>query len=397
VDSQAARLNTFQESSRDGSARTGVFHTAHGAILTPTFMPVGTQATVKALSPAEVADTGARMLIANTYHLWLRPGAELVAEMGGLHQFMAWPHAIATDSGGFQAFSLASRVKLSEAGFEFASHLDGSRRLLSPEESMRAQGLLGSDIALQLDVCPEGNSPIEVLTQAVERTTRWAERCLTVKRPGQALFGIVQGGTQLDLRLRHAEQLAALPLDGIALGGFSVGEANEAMHATLERLVPHVDPRRPHYLMGVGTPADLVRAIGTGVDVFDCVIPTRNARNGQVFTSAGKLSIRNAQHRHDPRPLDVMCECSTCMGGFSRAYIRHLFIAGEILAHRLLTLHNLHYYARLIQEARLAIAKGCYADWANARLRIELPQGTAVADTSVSVPAAAEESSEDPA
>lgn len=365
------RLNEFRVRSRSGHARRGVFQTAHGAIETPTFMPVGTQGSVKALAPQEVAGSGARMLIANTYHLWLRPGAELVAEMGGLHQFMAWPHAIATDSGGFQAFSLASRVKLSEAGFEFASHLDGSRRMLSPEESMRVQGLLGSDIALQLDVCPEGNSAPAVLAEAVARTTRWAERCLAARKPGQALFGIVQGGTLLELRLRHAAELAALPLDGIALGGFSVGEANAAMHATLEQLVPHVDPARPRYLMGVGTPTDLVRAIGTGVDVFDCVIPTRNARNGQVFTSAGKLSIRNACHRQDPRPLDERCGCHTCTGGYTRAYLRHLYIAGELLAHRLLTLHNLHHYGQLIQDARSAIEKGCYSDWAAARLSRE--------------------------
>jgi queuine tRNA-ribosyltransferase len=374
VDSTTTRLNQFQVNATCGHARVGVFQTAHGAIETPAFMPVGTQGSVKALSSPEVAGTGARMLIANTYHLWLRPGAELVAELGGLHQFMAWPHAIATDSGGFQAFSLASRVKLSDAGFEFSSHLDGSRRLLSPEESMRVQGLLGSDIALQLDVCPEANSPYDTLVKAVEQTTRWAERCLAARRPGQALFGIVQGATNLDLRMRHASELMALPLDGIALGGFSVGEANSAMHATLERLVPHVDPNRPRYLMGVGTPTDLIRAIGTGVDVFDCVIPTRNARNGQVFTSGGKVVIRNAQYRHDVRPLDLACGCPTCTGGYSRAYLRHLFIAGEILAHRLLTLHNLHYYAQLIQEARLAIRKQCYADWANARLSAELPR-----------------------
>ena len=264
-------------------------------------MPVGTQGTVKALSPVEVSDTGARMLIANTYHLWLRPGPEVVAAHGGLHEFMRWPHAIATDSGGYQAFSLAELRKLTDDGFEFSSHLDGSRRFLSPEEAMRVQGLLNSDIALQLDVCPKADASHDELVQAVERTTKWAIRCLEARRPEQALFGIVQGGTDVALRLRHAAELAALPLDGIALGGFSVGESPIRMHETLAAVVPHVDERRPRYLMGVGTPADLVRAIGSGLDVFDCVLPTRNARNGQAFVGAtGASSIRNAKHPRGP-------------------------------------------------------------------------------------------------
>ena len=324
-------------------------------------MPVGTQATVKALTPEEVAHTGARMTIMNTYHLWLRPGPEVVAEHGGLHGFSKWPFAIATDSGGFQAFSLAERVKLDEDGFEFASHLDGSRHRLSPEESMRVQGLLGSDIAMQLDVCPPGGSPREVLESAVARTTRWAERCLAAKRADQALFAIVQGGTDVELRLRHAEELARLPVDGIALGGFSVGEPNASMHETLAQVGPKLDPARPHYLMGVGTPADLIRAIGAGVDVFDCVMPTRNARNGQVFTFDGKIVIKHAAHRSDLRPLDEHCPCPTCRGGYSRAYLRHLFIAGEILAHRLLSIHNLTFYERLVAEARTAILEGRFA------------------------------------
>ena len=357
----------FRVESTCGTARAGVLQTEHGPVETPAFMPVGTQATVKALSPDEVASTGARMLISNTYHLWLRPGPEVVAAHGGLHRFMRWPHAIATDSGGFQAFSLAELRKVTEDGFEFASHLDGSRRFLSPEESMRIQGLLGSDIALQLDVCPPGDSPHDVLVAAVERTTRWAERCLAARRNGQALFGIVQGGTDVALRLRHARELAALPLDGIALGGFSVGEPPARMHETLTRVVPEVDPLRPRYLMGVGTPADLIHAIGTGVDVFDCVMPTRNARNGQAFVSSGRLVVKNARYREDQEVLEPGCGCPTCAAGFTRSYIRHLYVAGEILAHRLLSQHNLYFYQALVRDARRAIVRGDFDVWAEER------------------------------
>jgi queuine tRNA-ribosyltransferase len=368
VDSETLQVNEFRVRTRSGRARRGTFMSGHGPVETPVFMPVGTQASVKAVEPRLVAGTGARMLIANTYHLWLRPGAELVASQGGLHEFMRWPHAIATDSGGFQAFSLAERVKVSEDGFEFSSHLDGARKKLTPEESMRVQGLLGSDIALQLDICPPGGSPQQALVQAVERTTRWAARCLEAKKPGQALFGIVQGGTDPELRLRHAEELGRLPLDGLALGGFSVGEPNADMHRTLDAVVQYVDPKRPRYLMGVGTPVDLVRAIGFGVDVFDCVMPTRNARNGQVFTSSGKLVIRNAVYREDKRPLDEACDCPTCAQGFSRAYIRHLYVAKELLAYELLSVHNLRFYARLTQDARLAIERDVYDSWAQETL-----------------------------
>jgi queuine tRNA-ribosyltransferase len=358
----------FELVAKCGRARAGRLHTPHGVVETPTFMPVGTAGTVKALHPDEVAATGARMLIANTYHLWLRPGPELVAEQGGLHAFMRWPHAIATDSGGFQAFSLAQRVKLSEEGFAFSSHLDGSRRLLTPEESMRVQGLLGSDIALQLDVCPPAGVERAALIAAVERTTRWAERCLAARVPDQALFGIIQGGTDVELRLSHAEALGRLPLDGLALGGFSVGEAPDAMYATLDRVVPFVDPGRARYLMGVGTPADLVRGMAAGVDIFDCVLPTRNARNGQAFVTGGRLTLKNARYRTDPRPLDEACACPVCRQGFSRAYIRHLYVAGEILAHRLLSQHNLHHYASLMASARKAIHEGQFDDWAHVQL-----------------------------
>jgi queuine tRNA-ribosyltransferase len=333
-------------------------------------MPVGTQASVKALSSEEVAATGARMQIMNTYHLWLRPGPERVAELGGLHELARWPHAIVTDSGGFQAFSLAARTRMTEEGFEFASHLDGQKLKLTPEEAMRIQGLLGSDIAMQLDVCPNGKASLPELTAAVERTTRWAERCLAAKSPGQSLFGIVQGGTSVELRLAHAEALGKLPFQGLALGGFSVGEPSAHMHRTLLQVAHQLDEARPRYLMGVGTPEDLLVGIGAGVDMFDCVMPTRNARNGQAFTWSGKLTIKNSRYRDDPLPLDPGCACSACRGGYSRAYIRHLFVAGEILALRLLSEHNLTLYARLLAEARRAVLTSKYAEFADERLAV---------------------------
>jgi queuine tRNA-ribosyltransferase len=367
----------FEVLARSGRARRGQLWTPHGVVETPAFMPVGTLGSVKALHPLEVSGTGARMLIANTYHLWLRPGAELIAEHGGLHSFMRWPHAIATDSGGFQAFSLAQRVRVDETGFDFASHLDGSRRRLTPEESMRVQGLLGSDIALQLDICAPANVPRAELVAAVDRTTRWAERCLLARKPGQALFGIIQGGTDVDLRCQHAETLGALPLDGLALGGFSVGEPPAVMYQTLERVVPAVDPARPRYLMGVGTPLDLVRAVSVGVDLFDCVMPTRNARNGQAFVRGGRLTLKNARYRNDPRPLDETCDCPVCSQGFSRAYLRHLYQAGEILGHRLISLHNLHHYASLMASARKAISEGQLEQW----VHVTTEQDSSAVDT----------------
>lgn len=352
-----------------GSARAGVLRTPHGDVPTPCFMPVATQATVKALAPYEVSDTGARMVIMNTYHLWLRPGAETVAAHGGVHDFARWPHAVATDSGGYQAFSLAERTRLSEDGFDFASHLDGSRRQLSPEESMRVQGLLNSDIAMQLDVCPPAGAPSAEVESAVERTTRWAARCLAAKREQQALFGIVQGGLNVDLRNRHARQLEALALDGLALGGFSVGEPPEHMHRALAEVAPGLDPARPRYLMGVGTQEDLIRAISVGIDMFDCVLPTRNARNGQAFVPGGRLVIKNARFKDDQGVIDTNCACPVCRGGYSRAYIRHLYTAGEILAHRLLSQHNLHVYAQLVGSARAAIVEGRFAAWREQALR----------------------------
>jgi len=359
---------SFSVEASSGEARAGSLETAHGRVPTPAFMPVATQGSVKGLSADDVADTGARLVIMNTYHLALRPGSELIAGRGGLHEFCRWPHAIATDSGGFQAYSLAERTRLLEDGFEFASHLDGRRMLLTPEEAMRIQGELGSDIAMQLDVCPRAGAPEAELVAAVERTTRWAERCLAAKRRDQALFGIVQGGIRLELRASHIEALSKLPLDGLALGGFSVGEPVDEMHRALAVLGPALDRRRPRYLMGVGTPTDILTAIGAGIDLFDCVMPTRNARNGQAFTAAGRLVIKNAQYRSDPRPLEEACVCLACRAGYSRAYLRHLFVAGEILALRLLTLHNLTFYARLVAEARAAIVRGVFDRWSKDQL-----------------------------
>lgn len=363
-------MSSMQVLYRSGHARRGRFETARGAIETPAFMPVGTQATVKSVSSQELSESGTRLFIANTYHLWIRPGTDVIERAGGLHAFMRWPHAIATDSGGFQAFSLSERVRIDEDGYHFASHLDGAALRLTPEEAMRVQGALGSDIAMQLDVCPKaGVSPAE-LSAAIARTQRWGERCLAVRNPGQALFGIVQGGLDVDLRLEHAAHLQALPYDGIALGGFSVGESPTQMHEALGRIVPFLDEGRPRYLMGVGTPSDLIRAIGVGVDLFDCVIPTRNARNGQAFTRHGRLVIRNAIHKSDNSALEAGCQCPTCAQGYGRAYLRHLYVANEILAHRLLTLHNLHFYQTLVAEARAAIEGGRYAAWAEERLAL---------------------------
>jgi queuine tRNA-ribosyltransferase len=350
-----------------GHARRSELVTPHGTAELPTFMPVGTQGSVKGLTPNEVASTGARIVLGNTYHLWMRPGPERIAALGGLHGFSRWPNAMLTDSGGFQAFSLAQGergaplAKTREDGVEFRSHLDGQKHFLSPEEAVRIQGLLGADIQMQLDVCPPGGAERSVVEEAVARTTRWAKRALACERPaGQALFGIIQGGTHADLRLRHAAELASLPFDGLALGGFSVGEPIAAMYETLEAIAHQVDPARPRYLMGVGTPEDLLIAIGHGVDMFDCVMPTRNARNGMAFTRFGRIVIKHARWRDDPMPLDESCPCETCRSGYSRAYLRHLYIAGEMLVLRLLSLHNLAFYGQLMREARDAIARGVY-------------------------------------
>jgi queuine tRNA-ribosyltransferase len=358
----------FRVVAEDGPARRGVLTTPHGDVETPTFMPVGTQGSVKGLAPGEVEATGARVVLGNTYHLMLRPGAETIAKLGGLHAFTRWPHAMLTDSGGFQAYSLSigePLVAAAEEGFTFKSHLDGSRHELTPEQAVRVQGLLGADIQMQLDVCPPGGSARSVVEAAVARTTRWARRALATPRPErQALFGIVQGGCHVDLRRAHADELGALPFDGLALGGFSVGEPIDEMHAALAECAPALDADRPRYLMGVGTPRDLVLAIGAGVDLFDCVLPTRNARNGQALTRTGRVVIKHARHKDDPAPIDPRCGCPCCAGGYSRAYLRHLYLAGEMLCLRLLSQHNLWLYGELTAAARAAIAEGRYASWA---------------------------------
>jgi len=362
----------------DGQARRAVLRTPHGEIDTPAFMPVGTRGSVKALSPAEVESTGARIVLGNTYHLMLRPGAEVVAALGGLRSFARWPHAMLTDSGGFQAYSLAasagdprggSRVDAAEEGFTFKSHIDGTTHTLTPESAVHLQGLLGADVQMQLDVCPPADAPRPEIERAVARTTRWAKRALAVVRPErQAMFGIVQGGCFADLRRRHAEELGTLPFDGLALGGFSVGEPIDLMHEAICAAAPALDVERPRHLMGVGTPSDIVRAIGAGIDLFDCVLPTRNARNGQALTRFGRVVVKQARWRHDARPIDERCVCACCTGGFSRAYLRHLFLCGEILVLRLLSLHNLHWYGELVREARIAIEHGRYASWSQGAL-----------------------------
>jgi queuine tRNA-ribosyltransferase len=311
-----------------------------------------------------VIETGSRLILANTYHLMLRPGAELVHELGGVQRFMAWPYGILTDSGGYQVFSLAELRKLDDAGVVFRSHIDGSQQALSPERSMEVQRLLGSDIAMVLDECPPGNADRATVQRAVDRTSRWAERCLASERaPGQARFGIVQGGSFLDLRLAHLASLASLPFEGLALGGFSVGEAMSVTYELLGELGPRMPEDRPRYLMGVGKPIDLLRAIGAGIDMFDCVLPTRNARNGQALTWNGRVNLKQSRHRADQKPLDPECACPTC-ATFSRAYLRHLFAAGEMLGPRLVTQHNLHFYQALTRAAREAIRAQRYASFA---------------------------------
>lgn len=353
----------------DGAARCGRFVTPHGSVETPAFMPVGTQATVKSQTPQEVAASGAQMILGNTYHLMLRPGAERVARLGGLHRFMAWPHAILTDSGGFQVYSLSTLRKLDDEGVVFRSHLDGGLHHLTPEGAMRIQALLGSDVAMVLDECPPGGADRATIERAVARTTRWAERSLRAPTAqGQARFGIVQGGTHVDLRLSHLETLAAMPFDGIALGGFSVGEPIEEMRRVLAEIASRMPRDKPRYLMGVGKPEDLVHAVGAGIELFDCVLPTRNARNGQALTWNGRVNVRQARNREVEAPLDARCECPVC-ATFSRAYLHHLIRAGEMLGARLLTQHNLSFYAALMRETRAAIRAGRYARFAKTTLQ----------------------------
>ncbi len=358
----------FEAGPAEGAARAGRFQTSRGTVRTPAFMPVGTQGTVKGLTPAQLAEIGPQVILGNTYHLDLRPGDGLVAELGGLHRFMAWDGPILTDSGGFQVFSLAALRRIEEEGVSFASHLDGSRRFLSPERSMEIQRNLGSDMVMALDECPPGRLERSDLERSVARTTRWLARCRAVPLgPGQGLFAINQGGTFLDLRREHLARIleldAATPFQGFAVGGLSVGEPKDAMNETLAEFVRQLPADRPRYLMGVGTPEDLLFGIEQGVDLFDCVLPSREARHGRLLTSRGRLNIKNARHRGSKGPLDPACDCYTCRT-FSRAYLHHLFRAGELLGSTLNTIHNLSYTVGLTRAARQALLENRFPEFA---------------------------------
>jgi queuine tRNA-ribosyltransferase len=346
---------SFELKATSGQARQGTIHTPHGEVPTPAFMPVGTRASVKGLSPDEIALSGASILLGNTYHLMQRPGADLIARAGGLADFMGWHRPTLTDSGGYQVFSLGERVQITDDGATFSSHIDGARIDLTPERAVEVQAALGSDIAMVLDECPPGDADRDTVKNAMDRTTAWARRQLAVARPpGQALFGIVQGGAHVDLRLTHLEQLEGLGFDGLALGGLSVGEPILDMYRVVSEVAPEMPPQKPRYLMGVGTPDDLLQAIGAGMDMFDCVLPTRNARNGQAFVHGGRVNIKQARYANDSAPLEPGCPCPCCVS-FERRYLRHLFTVGEMLVLRLLTIHNLHHFGALMAGAREAI------------------------------------------
>lgn len=345
----------------DGAARAGQMETSHGPVQTPVFMAVGTQATVKGLTPDQLRAAGVQVILGNTYHLALRPGDELIRDMGGLHRFSGWDGPILTDSGGFQVYSLAPTRQIDDRAAVFRSHIDGSLLELTPEKAVAIQENLGSDIAMCLDECPPFGTDPGRLREAVRRTILWAERCRTAhRRTDQAQFAIVQGGTDVELRAHCAEELVKLDFPGYALGGFSVGETPEQMQAALAPTAALLPVDRPRYLMGVGRPQDILGGIAAGIDMFDCVLPTRNGRNAQAFTRDGLVRMRNARHRRDPSPLESGCSCYTCVR-FSRAYLHHLFAADEMLGPTLLSLHNVAYYSRLVAEARAAIAAGRFA------------------------------------
>ena len=344
-------------------ARLGRVETDHGSFTTPAFLPVGTQGTVKSLTPEELVEIGVEAILGNTYHLYLRPGHETIGRLGGLHTFIHWERPILTDSGGFQIFSLGSLRKISEEGVTFQSHLDGSSHFLTPEKVMEIQRALGSDIAMVLDECVPYPSPYEYVKNSMERTSRWAKRCLQAKRETDpALFAIVQGGVYRDLREKSAQTLVEMEFQGYAMGGLSVGEPRAAMLDILKWTTTLLPENTPRYLMGVGTPEDIINAVMLGVDFFDCVLPTRNARNGTLFTSSGKISIKQAQYAEDKRPVDETCTCYTC-GHYSRAYLRHLYLSKEILSSRLNTIHNLFYYITLLIGIKEAIREGHLLDF----------------------------------
>jgi len=344
-------------------ARTGKITTPHGEVSTPAFMPVGTQGAVKALTPEQVRGLGAEIILGNAYHLYLRPGHRLIAAQGGLHRFMNWDGPILTDSGGFQIYSLAALRTITEEGAAFQSHIDGSSHFLSPETAVEIQEALGSDIMMCLDECIPYPAARKEAEAALGRTARWAARCKSSRRNhSQAIFGIIQGGVYTDLRRRSAESLLEIDFDGYALGGLSVGEPKEVMLENLAATMPLLPEDRPRYLMGVGTPEDLVDCVYHGIDMFDCVMPTRSARNGLLFTNGEKVVIKNARNREDGSPVDSACDCYTCLN-YSRAYLRHLYVAGEILAMVLNTIHNLRYYLRLMERIREAVREGRYLDF----------------------------------
>jgi queuine tRNA-ribosyltransferase len=361
----------FRLTHTDGRARAGVMTTAHGDVETPAFMPVATQGAVKGVTHRDLEDAGAAIVLGNTYHLHLRPGDDLIARLGGLHRFIGWTKPMLTDSGGYQVFSLAARRAIDEEGVRFRSHLDGSLRLLTPEKAVDIQAQLGSDIAMVLDECLAYPSEPEAAAASMRRTQRWAERSrarlglvhergvagVTVSNPGQAQFGIVQGGVFPELREESAEQTIGIGFDGYAIGGLAVGEPIDVMYDLVGRVAPRLPADRPRYLMGVGTPADLVESVARGVDLFDCVLPTRNGRNGQLFTSEGRINIKNARYAEDERPPDPECACYTCRT-CSRAYLRHLFLAGEINAATLNTLHNLRFYLDTLRRIRESVRFG---------------------------------------
>ena len=363
----------FEVIKTEGLARRGVFTCPHGTVQTPVFMNVGTQGAIKgALSAADLEKIGTQVELSNTYHLHLRPGDGVVKAMGGLHRFMTWDGPILTDSGGFQVFSLAGLRKIKEEGVTFASHLDGHRIFMGPEESMQIQSNLGSDIAMAFDECVENPAPRAYVQASVKRTQRWLLRCIRelerlnslpdTVNPGQVLFGINQGGTYDDLRIWHMQQMQKLPLGGIAIGGLAVGEPTEVMYHILDVLAPHTPEDKPRYLMGVGTPSNIIEGVARGIDFFDCVMPARNARHGRLFTWQGAINMKNAKYIYDEGPIDPECDCPVCRR-YSRSYIHHLFKAEEMLAMRLSVMHNLFFYNKLAERIRQALDEGCFADF----------------------------------
>lgn len=357
------KTGDFKIHAKAGNARRATLMTAHGPVQTPVFMAVGTKATVKALTPEDLTECGTQVVLGNTYHLWVRPGDDLIQEMGGLHKFMRWNGPILTDSGGFQVFSLSKLRTLSEEGVHFRSHVDGAPLFLTPEKSMQIQMNLGSDIIMAFDECLEHPATEEQIETSMNLTHRWLKRSKdAMTRKESLLFGIVQGGLSLKHRMKSMEQICSVDLPGYALGGFSVGEPIHLMHELLPHVTPHMPENKPRYLMGVGTPLDLLLAVDSGVDMFDCVMPTRVARNGTLFTWRGKVSIKRNEYRNDPSPLDPECDCYTCKN-YTKAYLRHLFMSGELLGHRLNTVHNVYFYMKLMERMRSAIESGTWEEF----------------------------------